>query len=359
MFRASAAMNFVYAGSPMYNEDKLAPRGRQAVGGGCRTRRKVLISDGMGGKPRTVETPRPSDMIARVRAIPNAQRAFGCDEHAARLHSGLSAQALDALVEEGLPSAEVGGERYFELGDLHYVGLRLGSARRYLWAVRRWTTSLKLFAGRTKTGVRIAYRPELPVGAGPVWGAVVLPGGGRRKVILEPGCVVAEPVTVLHGSWPPLPSAAARIVAEVAASVELYILPNACVGDTQLVRETGLSDCHTSALLIANEWRAAGLDSRVVQGLLVTQPYSIFHSWPEVRVGRAWLAVDPLTLRAMGTFGGLDVAAWPAHSCIGPMVARAGMNLVALIESEAGSVKGTFLTCVVGQEGRDRSGPAG
>jgi hypothetical protein len=259
-------------------------------------------------------------LIEQLRRLPDDARTYGCDEHFAQLHFGFDATMLHELADAGLPAVAGDDGMRFEYGDLHYVGLRLGTASTYLWTVRGWASALTRFAERARTQVTIAYVPQLAAnGAAPV-GTVRLPDGTERRVVVENGCSVAEARVVLRGTWPRLPPAAARIVRELAGSIVFCMLPPALQGDVELVRRTGLSDCMTASLLIVDAWRAAGIEARISGGLLVSTPYSTTHGWPEVRIRETWVPVDPLMVQTMCDFGGLDAARWPPERSVGAML---------------------------------------
>jgi len=282
-------------------------------------------------------------LIERLHRLPDEGRSFRCDERFAELHFGFGAAALDELIAQGLPHAGAGRARRFEYGDLHYLGLRLGTARTYLWGLARWAQALERFAGRARTAVRIDFVPQLAPDAGRPAAVLRLPDGSRREVVLEGGRSVGQARGVLLGEWPALPPAAAAVVGEVAAAVDFYLLSPHLRRDTSRVAESGLADCLTVAPLIVERWRAAGLDARVSEGLLVAQPYSTVHSWPEVRVGETWVPVDPLTVELMTSFGGLDPERWPPHRSSGPML-LAVEEPGALIATGSGVVATTFMT---------------
>ncbi len=284
-----------------------------------------------------------ADLIERLGAIPDEVRAWECDERAARLHYGLDEARLADLTRHGLPHRGTTGELRFEHGDLHCLGLRLGTATPYLWVLRRWARSIERLAARPLTRVDVEYVPQLPANAAPTTGRASLPDGAQRTVVLDNGRTAAETSFLLRGQWPSLPSAAARIVREFAAEVEFCPLPAAVRGDVALARDVGLADCMTAAHLLVADWGAEGCEGRVATGLLVSEPYSTPHHWPELRVDDAWVPVDPLMVCVMHRGAELSPEQWPPDRSIGPAVqayAGAGPSLVA----DAGPVETTFVT---------------
>lgn len=263
-------------------------------------------------------------MIERLRRVPDNARQYGCDLHFAEAHFGLAVSTLRELVDQGLPSASVDGDLRFEWGDLHYLGLRLGTARTYLWGLTCWGRSLERFARADKTAVKVSDVPQVPSGAGGVEGVLHFEKGRRHEITLRAGEAVAETRGTVVGQWPALPPDARQVAREIAESVSFYRLPASLRTNTRLLRRIGLADCLSAAPLIVEEWQAAGLEARVTHGLLISLPYSAPHAWPEVHNGKTWIPADPVTIRLMTQFGRLDESRWPPDRSNGPILLPLG-----------------------------------
>ncbi len=265
------------------------------------------------------------ELIDRLRRIPDDARTYDCDVHFASLHFGFDEAALRELADAGVPCVEDESGMRFDTCDLHYIGLRLGTATTYLWAIQRWVAGLKQFTAQPATHVTVTYVAQLAPGASAQPGTVRLPSGEDRAVVLEQGRCVAEARLELRSRWPALPRAAAAVAREVAESLSFCLLPAALQGDVELVRRIGMSDCLTAASVIVAEWRRAGLEARVSSGLLVSLPYSSGHGWPELRSDDGtWIPMDPLMIRVMCDHGGLDASRWPPDRSLGPILLRTG-----------------------------------
>lgn len=287
-----------------------------------------------------------AQLVERLRRIPLDARSYEWDARQADLHFGLDAATLGRLADLGLPSARAdgdGGVRFAHV-DLHYVGLRAGTASTYLWAVRQWAASLERLGGLERARVALEYVPQLPGCDGAVTGCVRLPDGAVRAVVLENGRCAAEAPVVLDADWPALPDAARRIVADVAAQLDFCLVPAPLRGDVAAARRSGLSDCLTAAHLLVEEWRAAGLEARLGSGILVSVPYSTPHTWAELRVGERWVPADPLMVGLMRDHGGLDRGRWPLDRSLGPLLARLGEAPSPLAWTDRGPVDVTLMT---------------
>lgn len=287
--------------------------------------------------------PRIEPLVRRVRAIPASLRRYDCGASDALSHFGLDADALDALVDAGLPHSDA-PERRYEFADLHYLGLALGTAGIYAATVRRWATALVQLSASGSTRLEIAVIPRFDRAASSeVDGTVHLPEGDRH-VILKDGRVAAKIRVSAHGRWPTIPPPAAHAVASVARELDFCMLPAAAQGDVALARRTGLADCWTAARLLIEECRAIGVEARMGHGLLLSIPFSTVHSWAELRVDGGWVPVDPVMVKLMRSIGGLDADAWPWSRSIGALCLRICDERRPLVESPSGEVSATFLT---------------
>lgn len=285
-----------------------------------------------------------AELVERLCLIPADARSFTWNEEQAALHFGLDGATLRELVDLGLPSVRTDLGLGFAHVDLHYVGMRLGTAAAHLWAVRQWAESLERLTGRDRSHVTIAYIPQLVGGAGVEIGCVQLPSGEVRAAVLENGRCAAEERVALEAGWPELPPAARRIVDEVAPGLDFCLVPDGLRGDVASARRIGLLDCFTAACLLVEAWCAAGLDARLGSGMLVSVPYSTPHTWAEIRVGERWVPVDPLMISVMRDYGGLDAERWPLHRSLGPMVLRLGEDPSPLAWTDRGPVDVTLMT---------------
>jgi transglutaminase superfamily protein len=257
--------------------------------------------------------------IERLRRVPAAARTFDVGAADAERIYGLDGPLLDALDAAGIPRAQrADGRRYAEV-DLHYLGLRLGTARTHLRAMSVWTRALARAETAPATAVEIRY--VMPPGAQlPDAVGVRLPGGATR-VVAPHGSSLATAGATLRGDWLTVGPAVRELLEEL-ADLELCLLPFALRGDTALVRRTRLSDCMTAAQIVIEECRARGIEARFAHGLLVAPPFASAHSWAEVRVEDAWTPVDPVIVEALKRFAGLDADAWPCSRSPGALFVR-------------------------------------
>jgi hypothetical protein len=287
-----------------------------------------------------------AELVSRLRRIPYDARAFTVPEREVSAEYGLSPRVLASLVEEGLPFTTTGGERRYDHGDLHYVGLRLGTATSYLTAIRLWTRLLRRVATHAETRVVIRYVPIIPADRGGCRASLNLPDGRRVEAELWPHQPAGEATVELRPTWPSVPPHLATQLEELDA-FDFFQLPKGVRLDWQFARRVGLIDCGTAAPMIVADCVAAGFDARVVEGILVSLPFSILHDWAEVRVDGVWVPFDPILINVMRRFGGLDAAEWPLSR---PFSIVAGFPGEWPIVTDGGTpVHVTFVTSLVGE----------
>ena len=76
--------------------------------------------------------------IAALGAVPPAARVYDVSPRRAELEFGITTAIANVLSDRGLPRSCFEGETRFAWSDLHYIALRLGSARPYLRTMRSW-----------------------------------------------------------------------------------------------------------------------------------------------------------------------------------------------------------------------------
>src|SRR5262249_33602711 len=76
--------------------------------------------------------------IAALGAVPPAARVYDVTPRRAEVEFGITSAIADLLSDRGLPRSSFEGETRFAWSDLHYIALRLGSARLYLRTMRSW-----------------------------------------------------------------------------------------------------------------------------------------------------------------------------------------------------------------------------
>jgi Transglutaminase-like superfamily len=287
-------------------------------------------------------------LIERLLRLPPEARAYHCSEEQAARHFGVDQTAADALVALGLPCRVLEGCRYFEKGDLHYIGLRLGSAAGYRLATRLTARSLARLSGRSQTRVRIQYVPRVPV-KGLI--DVRLPSGRHLTQAHASGnAPVADIEVELSASWPAAGSGLTAVLNSIAL-LDFCLIPHLCRAGTAIATRTGLAECSTSAQLLVELATAAGWQARFCEGVLVSMPYSTEHSWAEVHLDGIWVPFDPLLIAHLQNFGQLDPDEWPPYRSLGGALVRYGPQsapiAAPLVQGAGGHVAVSLLTEIV------------
>jgi hypothetical protein len=282
-------------------------------------------------------------LIERLRQLPETAREFALSADEAERLFGLDATTRARLLDAGLPARGLDGTLRFDVCDLHYAGLRLGTARAHLFTIRSWARSLTTLDAAPASRVHLRYLPLLPESRGEVAATVRRLDGRRmpatvraREVVLDTTFEVPPGLTVPQSSLAPL-------VAGLDA-LELCLLP-AAAQTAELALRTGLSDCGVAAGIVLERCRTLGLAGRQAHGLILAAPCSTTHTWAEVLIAGEWTAVDPILLNLLHDFGGLDRERWPLTRSPKALLRRLGDASVPLVESRAlGPIETTLLT---------------
>jgi hypothetical protein len=198
-------------------------RDARAFGGAFATTHAAVLGTVVGRGPLTyVDTSDCEALVCAVSSVPDDARAHECDGATAARIYGVSEELLEALVAAGLPHQEVDGVRRYSHGDLHYVGLRLGTAVFQLRTFEAWAQRLKAVPGVDRTQLRIRYVPRLPAGEDGCEGSVLLPEG-RTDVTLYNQRPAAEIVVRPQWEWPRIDKRVADTLEELAATTDTYL----------------------------------------------------------------------------------------------------------------------------------------
>jgi hypothetical protein len=190
--------------------------------------------------------------------------------------------------------------------------------------LRSWAANLRGNADRADNRMRVMVTPQCPLGphSGSCTYSLLQPGGHREQVRADAGgAPIARFDVRLAGRWPEL-SAAARDLADEAADLEFFILPEAIRWDLEFITRTRMADCGSVAAWLVREGKRRGLPVRFSFGILMAKPYSTPHCWAEFLTDGIWVPYDPLLLNAMRRWTGLDKASWHRHRSMGPVLYR-------------------------------------
>ncbi|MFD6326271.1 transglutaminase domain-containing protein [Streptomyces sp. NPDC058442] len=154
----------------------------------------------------------------------------------------------------------------------------------------------------------------------------VIERGGRAAVLSGDAVPAADArlaafeVSPFSG-WPALPGAVRELLREV-DGIGFFLLPEAVRWDPEFMWRTRMADCGGAAAWLVAEGARRGLAVRFSFGLLVARPYSTPHCWAEFLVDGVWVPVDPLLVRALNQWGGLDAGAFPPDGRPGALFHR-------------------------------------
>jgi hypothetical protein len=268
-----------------------------------------------------MQAPELGPILSRLQSIPRDPSDYTLGASEAGVRFGIVEPTLAAMRQASLWNGVEGDGAAYALHDLHYLGLRLGSARTYVWAMGLWRRSLARILQAERTEIEVTYLPQLPDARQPVRGDVLLDSDCLCDVSLRHGEPCGEMSATLYSRWPRLPRDIRQVLGEI-ASWDYCMMPPRLFGDTKLARRLAMTDCWTAACCAIEGLRAAGWDARLAQGLIIGLPFGTPHAWAEVAIEETWTPIDPLMISAMQKYGGLDRVAWPFHRSLGPLLVR-------------------------------------
>jgi hypothetical protein len=270
--------------------------------------------------------------IERLRLIPDAERSFDVDLHAAAQTFAIDEPTARELAARGLPCAHTDGGPRFCATDLHYVGLRLGTAMTHRTAMRLWAGALTDAAARAQTQVEVHCSPYARPGTEV---DVLVPPGVWERAEVAPNRRATSFEVRTPGRWPPFDARLRDLLHDVAA-LDFCLMPGRLYGSAAFARATRLADCGSAAFLLAEECTRLGIEARTAFGLLLARPYATPHHWAEIRAGEAYVAADPLLLALLARTTELDPAAWPPTRSPGSVLVRVADRQVALVRHRDG-----------------------
>ena len=297
---------------------------------------------------RPSETDPWGPLVERVLRVPPGARSFDVPGTKARLHYGLDDETLDRLVDAGLPHEDSGTERLFCESDLHYLALRLGAAGPSLMLSRLQAQTLERIATSAGLEFRLDFiargdrarsrrdRPPLAVAPPPADTMRVATGGSAAAIM--------SLVTRRFRAWPPVPAAAASVVAEL-GQFDWYKLPLELARDGEFARASGLYTCLTAADRVFEALWGAGHAVRRSYGLLLGVPYSTPHAWVEIETAPGdWVPIDPFLIQALTRFGALAAQDWPLTRSTGHIVLRVAERMARLVDHGSGPDDVAYVT---------------
>ncbi len=284
--------------------------------------------------------PALEDWIERLRLIPDAERSFDVDLHAAEQTFAIDPPTARELAARGLPCAHADAEPRFCETDLHYVGLRLGTAMTHRTAMRLWAGALTDAAACEQTHVEVRCSPYARPGTEV---QVLVPPGEWVRAEVAPNRRAASFEVHTPGRWPPFDARLRDLLHDVAA-LDFCLMPGRLYGSAAFARATRLADCGSAAFLLAEECARLGVEARTAFGLLLARPYATPHHWADIRVGETWVAADPLLLALLARTTELDAGAWPPERSPGSVLVRLAERQVPLVRDAGGApLEASFL----------------
>ena len=280
--------------------------------------------------------------IAALGAVPPAARVYDVTPRRAELEFGITSAIADLLSDRGLPRSSFEGEARFAWSDLHYIALRLGSARLYLRTMLSWAHSVAKASECGSQMIGLRYRTYASPGATV---DVLLPEGRRMKAVVGPDQIVATLNVRMANCESGFP-ASVQCVLHQAGAFDFYMLPPTLAGDFDFACRTGLAGCLTASRFVVSECQQRGIEARMAYGLLLAPPLGTPHDWAEIRLGDIWAPADPLLLSILGRFAGLDASRWPCTHSPNAVLLRLAACKTPIVDGAGGPVETSFVVSV-------------
>ena len=280
--------------------------------------------------------------IAALGAVPPAARVYDVTPRRAQLEFGITSDIANLLSDRGLPLSSFEGEARFAWSDLHYIALRLGTARLYLRTMRSWAHHVADAAQRGSQMIGLRYRTYASPGATV---DVLLPEGRRVKAVIGPDRIAARLNVHMVNCERAFPASVQRVLHQ-AAEFDFYILPPTLAGDVDFARRTGLAACWTASRFVVSECQQRGIEARMAHGLLVAPPLGTPHQWAEILLDGIWAPADPLLLSILGRFAGLDASRWPCTHSPNAVLLRLATSKTPIVAGPDGPVETSFVVSV-------------
>lgn len=247
-----------------------------------------------------------TDLVERVRLVPNALREFTVGEYEAHALYGLDPLTLTQLCATGFPVSGSPGDPRYDQYDLRNAALHLGRPSIQRRAMVSWRQTLEEAAGRPVARYQITW-----------------PSGTSRWLALERAQTVAAPAApgagngkekvliALATAAPAMPPDVAA-VAEGLSDLQFFTLPPRLRDDVGFARHARVAGCGMAARLLVADLSQDGIEARTRTGLLLAVPISTPHSWIETVVDGTWVPYDPHLLRLLVRHTALDPQRWQA-----------------------------------------------
>ena len=282
-----------------------------------------------------------SALVERLLSVPNQLRLFACDPAEAKRMYGLDERLLGELTAIGLPYEATGDGRRYSYADMHYLGLRLGTAVFHLRTFAAWARRIRPSTGLDRSRLRVHYVPHLADGVTATEGSVLLPDG-RIETMLHSQQPAAEAVVSLQWSWPAIDRRLAAVIEEMSRADHYMFDLNGNLLDDEYPGCV-VTDCRLSARALAARCGELGYATRWSYGMIAAPMFSVRHFWVDVQVGDVWVPVDAVVLGLLRRFQAIQPADWPATASLGGLLVRLSEDWEPIVADARGEELGYSL----------------
>ena len=263
-------------------------------------------------------------LISRLCAVPISAREFDADDTKLKDY-GIDHELSRSLITLGMPSRLIRGKVYFDETDLANVALQLQLASQQMNAMPRWANSILRACDLVDRG---GYRVSVVITGSPSGdpnqAVEISYKAGVDKttsIMARSGDQIARFDHRIRQATVRLDHRVASVIESLVAKMTFWNLPPLVTGDTKFCRETGVVDCTSGAMWIAEELKKCGTVVRVVVGLFLSSPFSFEHTWLDVYQDSQWVSISPVIVKLLTRGGHLDKCRWlPSASLSGVLL---------------------------------------
>lgn len=256
--------------------------------------------------------------IEIVRRVPDRYRRYTVSKARARAFFRIPPQALQDLLDLGLPhGADLDGP-LFDEHDMRSIVLLLRLPSPQRTALTTMADALDAGAAGTRAHHTVNIQARCPgphenscefnlvdpVRHSPDVVGIRVAGGHQFTVDLR---LPTPPPTIF--AFTPEQE---QLVREVSA-IEFFHVPFDLNSDLGFLAEARLADCRLATHFLQHRARELGIPVRQATGLFLSRPFANRHFWIEFQDQGRWLPADPFFLMVLHRWGVLDETRWPPN----------------------------------------------
>lgn len=259
-------------------------------------------------------------VLERLQQIPDKCREFYVDEAGAFSGYRFQTNALDLLIQNGLPHRRKEQQNFFNHLDLITLGFYLRIPNRTNLLFRSWGGALKKIKGNRAVAANMAIIPLLDDDPETIHEFNVLkPEIGRMYLSGKSNLLLYQSTINRPHLRFEFSSELTEIIDKV-LELDFYMLPEAVRWDLDFVLDTKMADCGGASKYCYELLKAQGYEARHCFGVVLAEPFASGRYFTEVRLNDQWIAIDPHLIKLLRNLGSLKTDDWPMKQSPGAIL---------------------------------------